>query len=73
MKYFGQPDNPGAFLYDAILDGKLVHDQYPTESSPRLTLYISQTVVMLLPTAESFHEQPCVSHGTNIDSIVELG
>jgi hypothetical protein len=28
---------PGAFLFATILDRELVHDQYPTESAPRLT------------------------------------
>jgi mRNA guanylyltransferase len=40
IPYFSQPDNPGAFLFGTILDGELVHDQYPTESAPRLNFYI---------------------------------
>jgi hypothetical protein len=31
---------PGAFLFATILDRELVHDQYPTESAPRLNFYI---------------------------------
>lgn len=41
IPYFNPPsDNPGAFLFDTILDGELVHDQYPNESAPRLNFYI---------------------------------
>jgi mRNA guanylyltransferase len=35
--------NPGAqeqFLFGTILDGELVHDQYPNEKTPRLNFYV---------------------------------
>lgn len=40
IPYYKDPTNPIPFLYGTILDGELVHDQYPHESTPRLCFYI---------------------------------
>jgi mRNA guanylyltransferase len=40
IPYYKDPNNPEPFLYSTILDGELVHDQYPTEPEPRLNFYV---------------------------------
>jgi mRNA guanylyltransferase len=40
IPYYKEPTNPEMFLFGALLDGELVHDQYPGEASPRLNFYI---------------------------------
>jgi len=40
IPYYKDPTNPEPFLYGTILDGELVHDQYPNEATPRLNFYI---------------------------------
>ncbi|KAL5117593.1 Dcp1p-Dcp2p decapping enzyme complex alpha subunit [Pleosporales sp. CAS-2024a] len=40
IPYYKDPMNPEPFLYGTILDGELVHDQYPNEAAPRLNFYI---------------------------------
>jgi mRNA guanylyltransferase len=40
IPYYKDPNNPEPFLFGTILDGELVHDQYPNEAAPRLNFYI---------------------------------
>jgi mRNA guanylyltransferase len=40
IPYYKDPTNPEPFLYGTILDGELVHDQYPNEATPRLNFYV---------------------------------
>lgn len=40
VPYYKNPNIPEQFLFNTILDGELVHDQYPGESTPRLNFYI---------------------------------
>ncbi|KAH8724313.1 mRNA-capping enzyme subunit alpha [Phaeosphaeriaceae sp. PMI808] len=40
IPYYQNPANPAQFLFGTILDGELVHDQYPNEPAPRLNFYI---------------------------------
>jgi mRNA guanylyltransferase len=40
IPYYKDPNNPEPFLFGTILDGELVHDQYPGEAAPRLNFYI---------------------------------
>jgi mRNA guanylyltransferase len=40
IPYHKDPTNPEPFLFGTVLDGELVHDQYPGEASPRLNFYI---------------------------------
>jgi mRNA guanylyltransferase len=40
VPFYKSPDIPEQFLFNTILDGELVHDQYPNEASPRLNFYI---------------------------------
>ncbi|KAH7408559.1 mRNA capping enzyme, catalytic domain-containing protein [Phaeosphaeria sp. MPI-PUGE-AT-0046c] len=40
IPYYKDPHNPEPFLFGTILDGELVHDQYPNEAVPRLNFYI---------------------------------
>jgi mRNA guanylyltransferase len=46
IPYYKDPTNPGPFLYGTILDGELVHDQYPNEATPRLNFYIFDTLAV---------------------------
>lgn len=40
IPYWQMPDDHDKFLFGTILDGELVHDQYPGEPSPRLIYYV---------------------------------
>lgn len=40
IPYYQNPTNQEQFLFGTILDGELVHDQYPNEAAPRLNFYI---------------------------------
>jgi mRNA guanylyltransferase len=40
IPYYKDPTNPVQFLFGTLLDGELVHDQYPNEATPRLNFYI---------------------------------
>jgi mRNA guanylyltransferase len=40
IPFYQDPNNPEPFLWGTILDGELVHDQYPNEATPRLNFYI---------------------------------
>jgi len=40
IPYYKNLNAPEQFLFNTILDGELVHDQYPNESAPRLNFYI---------------------------------
>ena len=40
IPYYKNQDAPDQFLFGTILDGELVHDQYPGEPTPRLNYYV---------------------------------
>lgn len=40
IPHYLHPNEPEPFLYGTILDGELVHDQYPGEPTPRLNFYV---------------------------------
>lgn len=46
VPYYKFPNDPEKFLFNTILDGELVHDQYPGESSPRLVYYAFDALVV---------------------------
>ncbi|KAH7067791.1 mRNA capping enzyme, catalytic domain-containing protein [Paraphoma chrysanthemicola] len=40
IPFYEFPNDPDKFLFGTILDGELVHDQYPGEPTPRLNFYV---------------------------------
>lgn len=40
IPFYEFPQDTEKFLFGTILDGELVHDQYPNEASPRLNFYV---------------------------------
>ncbi|KAH6851918.1 hypothetical protein AA0118_g8404 [Alternaria tenuissima] len=40
IRHYLHPNEPEPFLFGTILDGELVHDQYPGEPAPRLNFYV---------------------------------
>ncbi|KAH7374364.1 mRNA capping enzyme, catalytic domain-containing protein [Pyrenochaeta sp. MPI-SDFR-AT-0127] len=46
IPHFQYPNDPEKFLWGTILDGELVHDQYPGEPTPRLNYYVFDTLAV---------------------------
>jgi mRNA guanylyltransferase len=44
--YHQDPDDPGKFLYNTILDGELVHDMMRGQREPRLIYYVFDCLVL---------------------------
>ena len=40
IPHYQHPNDPDKFLFGTLLDGELVHDQYPGEPTPRLNYYV---------------------------------
>ncbi|KAJ4363559.1 Dcp1p-Dcp2p decapping enzyme complex alpha subunit [Neocucurbitaria cava] len=46
IPHYMHPNDPDKFLFGTVLDGELVHDQYPGEPEPRLNYYVFDTLAV---------------------------